>query len=261
TRAIGSRRDIDSIIALVQSMLTMVATPKSAFIPPSYPIRLAKRRAATTAERPLNRLMARQHSVREACLFDAAIWLCDNAPRCRILGSIGSSGLILNSWRCLMKKSVRALICGLAALCPAMAWAVTPSLITYVDATTSNTTLADGSVWTPTTLRSGTDGLWCLRNFANPIGAGTIYETNADLTTPDVAGNSEDAQRLKTTVSGLAPNTYNVYVYLWSDFSNWRLRAALTDNPTGELPLFVVGGVLAGSPLPTAASAADFDGS
>jgi hypothetical protein len=160
-----------------------------------------------------------------------------------------------------MRKLLCAIFCGLSLQDAATSLAVTPgSLITYVDATASNTTLADGSTWTPTTSRSGTDGLWCLRNFANPIGAGTIYETGGDLAPPGVDPNNEDAQRLKTTVTGLAPNTYNVYVYLWSDFSNWRIRAALQDNPTGELPLYVVGATLYGTPLPTVANPADFDG-
>jgi len=87
----------------------------------------------------------------------------------------------------------------------------------------------------------------------------TIYETGGDIAPPDDP-NNENAQRLKTTVSGLAPNTYNVYIYLWSDFSDWRIRAALVDNPSGELPLFVVGQALSGSPLPTVANPADFAG-
>ena len=87
----------------------------------------------------------------------------------------------------------------------------------------------------------------------------TIYETGGDIAPPDDP-NNENAQRLKTTVSGLAPNTYNVYVYLWSDSSEWRIRAALVDNPSGELPLFVVGQILYGSPLPTVVDPADFAG-
>jgi hypothetical protein len=33
-------------------------------------------------------------------------------------------------------------------------------------------------------------------------------------------------------------DTYNVYAYFWSDSSNWKLAADLTDNVGGDLPLY-----------------------
>ena len=35
-----------------------------------------------------------------------------------------------------------------------------------------------------------------------------------------------------------------MFAYYWSDTSNWRIQASLTDNPGGDLPLYIF------SPLP-----------
>jgi hypothetical protein len=103
---------------------------------------------------------------------------------------------------------------------------------TYVDAVAgSNTTLADGSPFTPV-LGSpvGTDNLWTERVFAN---GGTIYESNGQ------AGTGEDAPMLKTTINGLIPGIgYVIYGYFWGvDNATWRGRALPSDTqPTPEIP-------------------------
>ncbi|OHB61438.1 MAG: hypothetical protein A2167_04335 [Planctomycetes bacterium RBG_13_46_10] len=118
--------------------------------------------------------------------------------------------------------------------------AVAAEKITYVDATdgnTGNTKLASGGVFTPATENSGADNLWRLRTgFANPSGSGTIYESGGTFSDPPGV-NTEDCPRLVTTVSGLPEGTYKVYVYFWSDDSNWRIRADLNGKDT-QLPLF-----------------------
>jgi len=93
---------------------------------------------------------------------------------------------------------------------------------TYVDATTSNTTLDDGSPWTPVvgTPVAGDDE-WTERVFGN---GDTIYESNGD--------GSEDAPEIRTTISGLTPGTsYPVRAYFWGS-SQWRGRASLTMGAT-----------------------------
>jgi hypothetical protein len=104
--------------------------------------------------------------------------------------------------------------------------------ITYVDAThgaSGNTTLTDGSEWNPLASQSFTsnDGVWEFRAFGNNS---SIYQNTA-------FGTVDNAHRLKTTVTGLALDTYNVYAYFWSDVSSWRMGASLTDD-AGELPMY-----------------------
>jgi hypothetical protein len=135
--------------------------------------------------------------------------------------------------------------------------------ITYVDANDGekgNTKLASGALLMPTTDGSGSDYLWRLRTgFANPAGSGTIYEAGGQY---GDANNPEDCPRLVTTVSGLPEGTYKVYVYFWSDDSNWRIRADLKGKEQ-QLPLFysrAVGGEQApiGTPPAALAKAEDF---
>jgi hypothetical protein len=111
--------------------------------------------------------------------------------------------------------------------------------VTYVDVTPGaggNTTLTDGSQWDPLTADQGAsgDGLWAQRAFGN---GATIFQNAA-------SGNSDNAHRLRTTISGLAPGSpYNVYVYFWSDVSQWRINAGLGDIQVLDLPQFsAVGG-------------------
>jgi len=102
-------------------------------------------------------------------------------------------------------------------------------LITYVDADIP----LGGNSSPATNDASGTDDLWRLRAFAN---SATIYEAGGIF--GDTA-NPENALRLQTRVSvpGKALG-YDVYAYFWSDTSQWRIRASLT-NDAGELPLFI----------------------
>lgn len=106
--------------------------------------------------------------------------------------------------------------------------------IIYVDATDGlggNTRVAGsagGGIFTPVDPQGpGGDGLWDVRAFANN---GTIYQ-NAS------SGNTDNAQRLQTSVVGLQLGWYNVYAYFWSDTSSWRLGASLSDE-AGDLPLY-----------------------
>ena len=85
--------------------------------------------------------------------------------------------------------------------------------ITYVDATdgaAGNTALAAGGVWTAAVdpAATGTDNLWRKRSFGN---GASIFETSGQGTPTD------DAQRLVTTISGLAPGQpYKLYAFFWS---------------------------------------------
>lgn len=105
-----------------------------------------------------------------------------------------------------------------------------PANKTYVDATdatTSGNTLiwsdssSDFVDWYPSDVYTN----WNVRTgFGNE---GAVYESN------------EDSGRLKTTVTGLPDATYNVYAYFWaSGGAEWRMAAALTNNPSGTLPLY-----------------------
>jgi len=110
-------------------------------------------------------------------------------------------------------------------------------LITYVDATdgvAGNTAIAPsagGGVFTgiPQS-NTANDGLWDLRAFGN---SATIFQ-NAGTT----ANVDTNAVRLVTSVGGLSLNTYNVYVYFWTDNSpTWRIGASLSDS-VGQLTLY-----------------------
>jgi hypothetical protein len=113
--------------------------------------------------------------------------------------------------------------------------------IIYVDATegaAGNTAIAPsagGGVFTSIPQsNTANDGLWDGRAFGN---SATIFQ-NAGTT----AGVDTNAVRLATSVSGLTADSYNVYVYFWTDNSpTWRIGASLTDAP-GQLPLFQGGG-------------------
>jgi hypothetical protein len=113
--------------------------------------------------------------------------------------------------------------------------------IVYIDATDAsdpnvavNTTLATGEDLVaddPGTAGSGADGLWRGRAFAN---GGTIFESGgsweADL-------NTEDCPRLMTSID-VEEGSYDVYVYMWADASQWRIQASLEDLE-GDLPLYL----------------------
>ncbi|TWT94013.1 hypothetical protein Pla108_37240 [Botrimarina colliarenosi] len=98
----------------------------------------------------------------------------------------------------------------------------------YADATTDNTTLADGS---PLSLSVGNgpgaaDNAWRLRTDAG---------NGATVFTADEVG-SEDAPTLKTTVDGVDAGVYDIFAYFWVDGgTDWRLRAGLEQ---GNLSVF-----------------------
>jgi hypothetical protein len=108
--------------------------------------------------------------------------------------------------------------------------------IHYVDATTGaagNTTLADGSVYTPPLNGStGADNQWEQRTVFGS--GGTIYEAGGENAT-------ENAPELKTMISGLTPGQhYNIHVYFWdpgSTTEDWNIRAGFVSNPGGN-PLY-----------------------
>lgn len=137
-----------------------------------------------------------------------------------------------------MKRKIAAIRAGLMVAGLVVVAANATAAIVYVDATdgaAGNTVIAPsagGGVFTPVqppgTQGPGGDGLWDVRAFGN---GASIYQ-NAQ------SGNVDNAQRLATTVSGLASGTYNAFAYYWSDVSNWRIEASLTDD-AGPLPLYV----------------------
>lgn len=102
--------------------------------------------------------------------------------------------------------------------------------ITYVDADTStNTTLADGTAYTPVTTPSSVDNEWTVRAFAN---GGTI------LSSHDATG-AEDCPMLRTVISGLVPGIpHTIYSYWWGvSGATWRGRCAVdTAQPAPQLP-------------------------
>ena len=115
---------------------------------------------------------------------------------------------------------------------------ITRDMLTYVDASLSNTTLANEEAWslgtnanytTGTGPGSGSDGLW---NFRTGFGNGSTLFT-ASESNPY----SEDNDVLKTTVDGVATGEYDVFVNFWSphaDPGEWRLQATLDFDGDGE---------------------------
>jgi hypothetical protein len=112
---------------------------------------------------------------------------------------------------------------------------------TYFDATdtaSGNTSIAPsagGGVFTGLAAQGpANDGAWDKRAFGN---GASIYQNASTTAAVDV-----NAVRLETSVSGLPMNTYDVYVYFWSDNSpTWRIGASLSDTP-GQLSLYQPGG-------------------
>ena len=89
--------------------------------------------------------------------------------------------------------------------------------ITYVDASTSNTTLADGTAYTPEDPFVNDDDLWGLRTFGN---SSTVYNSNDSNSNP-----GEDAPELRTTISGLtAGSSYKVYTYFWGNGTSGNVQ-------------------------------------
>jgi len=99
--------------------------------------------------------------------------------------------------------------------------------ITYVDATTANTTRWDGVTFAPAADGvTGIDNNWEQRALGN---SNTIYESNGEN------GAIENAPMLVTTITGLQPGKeYSLYAYYWGTLangaSNWRLKAAASTS-------------------------------
>lgn len=100
--------------------------------------------------------------------------------------------------------------------------------VRYVDASTSNTTRADGQPFNPTTSSSQgpADNSWHLRTgFGNDS---TVF-TAAEL---DV----ESVPVLITTISNVDAGTYDLFAFFWSDFDSsgsagdWRIVAGLSEG-------------------------------
>ena len=117
------------------------------------------------------------------------------------------------------------------------------ALITYVDATTGNTTFGDGSAFAPVGTTEN-DGNWGSRPFSN---GGEIYTSNS----------AEDSPELRTTISGLIDGQqYNLYAYYWiADYP----------TPTGNAPWDIAAGLTSGDTTTyawdggTPAAESDFD--
>lgn len=101
-----------------------------------------------------------------------------------------------------------------------------PGTRVYVDADTINTLSWDGTTYGSWDPSGGTN--WTIRADAGAID--DIYQSDY----------SADSVRLKTSATGLTEGFYKVYAYFWAagGGANWRVGAALEDNPGGELPVY-----------------------
>ncbi|NWK55596.1 PEP-CTERM sorting domain-containing protein [Verrucomicrobiaceae bacterium N1E253] len=125
-----------------------------------------------------------------------------------------------------MKKTITS-----SLLAAALSATTGHAAITYVDATTANTTFGDGSAFAPIG-GADTDGHWGSRTvFGN---GGEIYTSRAD----------EDSPELRTTISGLTAGTYNAYAFYWvagwvdgndpTGNNQWDFAAGLASGNTSE---------------------------
>jgi len=104
-----------------------------------------------------------------------------------------------------------------------------PNNVTYVDATSANTTRWDNQPFSPAPEGvTGADNNWEIRSLGNNAG---VYESGAE--------SAENAPLLVTTLTGLTPNTtYVLYAYFWDAATgNWRVKASarqadINDNGT-----------------------------
>jgi hypothetical protein len=129
----------------------------------------------------------------------------------------------------------------------AVVYLVSPAqaAITYVDAELNsaaagyNTTEVGGGAHAFSASASGSDNLWRFRNTTGGNNS-SMWESNGDGTVPP--NNTENAPRLVTTISGLAPGTYEIYAYFVGNHEFMRMGASLT-NPGAltQLPIYTVG--------------------
>ncbi len=101
---------------------------------------------------------------------------------------------------------------------------VTLGPVTYIDASPSNTTESGGSAFTPTG-PSGSPGAadneW--HEYTGYGNGGSCY-TAGD-------GGTENAPTIKTTISGLADGTYDVFAYFWANPNeDWGIRGGFTSS-------------------------------
>jgi hypothetical protein len=104
--------------------------------------------------------------------------------------------------------------------------------ITYLDASPDNTTLADGSTYTPTASLINNDDLWSNRTGLTTNG-NSVYTANDSNADP-----GENAPMLRTTIGGLAGgSSYDIYVYFWgagndipSGNQRWDIQAGLSGS-------------------------------
>ena len=102
--------------------------------------------------------------------------------------------------------------------------------MSYVDATSANTLLADGSTLVttgPDSLAGPADNTWHQRM---GFGNGGFVLTSAEV------GSGENAPMLKTRVSAPSAGAYDVWVNFWANpTADWRIKAGLT---VGGMQLF-----------------------
>ncbi len=98
-------------------------------------------------------------------------------------------------------------------------------IVTYTDASTSNTTNANGSEFSPTDTNSSTDGLWYRHTGYGNGGSCFIAESG-----------TENVPTIKTTVSGLSEGTYDVFAYFWCDPNlDWGIRGGFASDDANML--------------------------
>jgi lysophospholipase L1-like esterase len=99
---------------------------------------------------------------------------------------------------------------------------VTLGLVSYIDASPSNTTNENGSAFSPTGpsgSAGAADNLW--HEYTGYGNNGSCY-TAGD-------GGTENVPTIKTTVSGLSDGTYDVFAYFWCDPNlDWGIRGGFS---------------------------------
>ncbi len=120
--------------------------------------------------------------------------------------------------------------CLITAACTLLAMGSGHAAITHVDADTGNTTLSDGTAYTPTGSVNNTDNQWSSRGFGYNA---TVYTANDNNANP-----GEDAPELRTTITGLSVGQeYEIFVYYWTGGNDaptgnqqWDIQAGLTSG-------------------------------
>jgi hypothetical protein len=96
--------------------------------------------------------------------------------------------------------------------------------ISYIDASTSNTTNADGNAFSPTGpsgIAGASDNLW--HEYTGYGNGGSCFTAGESGT--------ENSPALKTTISGLADGTYDVFAYFWCDpAEDWGVRGGFESS-------------------------------